>query len=1098
MRILPRSPFSKSLIFATGGKRRKSKASARLKNSRPWLEALEDRWVPTVLTVNNFKDGLVDLNNSIVTLRDAIYASTNHLQVSPGGPVATGTDEIKIKFSVTGPKTITLTQGELDIASNLTITGPGPDKLTVDANDLSRVFNIDDGTSTALQVSVTGLTISGGIVPDSSDPTRERDGGGISNVEDLTVQNCTVRDNTDSAFGNYGMMTIEDSTINNNSSLVENETSTSGTTGIGDNYGTLFIRDSMISGNSGASGLVNHGSLSIFNSTLTGNRSGLGSTIINSATLLLENSILSGNSAIVGGALEMAALESGPTPTSTVQNCTLSNNYSELDGGAIYIQSDSPGLPELLTLQNSTLSGNTAVRYGGSIYGQGTIAVQGCTITQNHAAIGGGIFSLTDNSITLQNSIVAQNFSSYAFLNDSPAPDDIQGGSIKPGSQNNLIGIGGSGGLANGVNGNLVGIADPGLAALANNGGPTPTHALLPSSPAINAGSAAFGGATDQRGLPRVNATDIGSFEFQTPLETPSLVVTTLADVVSRIDNQTSLREAITYAASLPGVDTISFRAGLTGTITLTQGELDITSSLTITGPGADKLTVDANQASRVFNIDDGTSTDLQVSLTGLTIRGGQLIGNAKGGGILNEEDLTVQNCTVRDNSGASTATGIGIYNSGIVTILDSTISSNLGGGAAVLNDHGNATMRDTMVSEHADAIYVVFNDGTFLIQDCDISGNNEVFYLVLNQSNATMTIEGSTIKNNSGQLLFQNIGTLTMRDSTISGNSAFGAITNVGTLLLQSCIVSGNSGVNGAAISTSSLSGTATVQGCTLSNNTTTGNGGAVYVNGGSIELQNCTLSENTAGGEGGAIFVASNGKATVQNCTITQNHATNGGGIFSSTANSITLQNTIVAQNFRNTPATTADDIMGSSIKPSSQNNLIGIGGSGGLANGVNGNLVGIANPGLGALADNGGPTLTVAILPGSPAIDAGSNSLVPEGVTTDQPRRRLRAHPSRYGRSRRLRVPAAVHHSRAVGRSSVRRRPVHRKRQLVVRLARELPHCVRARDYLGRHADRHRRRHGYARGIGGRQCGPGRPVVHGRQGFAHHHGFDLQQGL
>jgi len=93
-------------------------------------------------------------------------------------------------------------------------------------------------------------------------------------------------------------------------------------------------------------------------------------------------------------------------------------------------------------------------------------------------------------------------------------------------SSYNLIGIGGSGGLVNGVNHNIVGAAHPGLGPLQDNGGPTQTHALLPSSPAIDKGSS-FGSTTDQRGLPRPydnpripnaeggDGSDIGAFEKQ-------------------------------------------------------------------------------------------------------------------------------------------------------------------------------------------------------------------------------------------------------------------------------------------------------------------------------------------------------------------------------------------------------------------------------------------------------------------------------------------------------------------------------------------------------------------------------------------------------
>ena len=106
-------------------------------------------------------------------------------------------------------------------------------------------------------------------------------------------------------------------------------------------------------------------------------------------------------------------------------------------------------------------------------------------------------------------------------------------------------------------------------------------------------------------------------------------------------------------------------------------------------------------------------------------------------------------------------------------------------------------------------------------------------------------------------------------------------------------------------------------------------------------------------------------------------------GGGldVYGGTA---TLDNTIVALNTAGTGSTaSASDIAGT-VSSASAYNLIGTGGSGGLVNGVNGNQVGVANPGLGTLADNGGPTQTIALLPGSPAIDKGSNALAVDPTT------------------------------------------------------------------------------------------------------------------
>ncbi len=133
--------------------------------------------------------------------------------------------------------------------------------------------------------------------------------------------------------------------------------------------------------------------------------------------------------------------------------------------------------------------------------------------------------------------------------------------------------------------------------------------------------------------------------------------------------------------------------------------------------------------------------------------------------------------------------------------------------------------------------------------------------------------------------------------------------------------------------------------------------------------------------------------GAATLTNCTVSGNSANYGGGAYGN----ITLGNTIVAGN---SAGNSGPDVFGSVT--SLGHNLIGDGqGADGFTDGENGDIVGVAvtdifvtdtngNP---LLADNGGATQTIALLPGSPAIDAGSNDLIPPGVTTDQRLLRLR---------------------------------------------------------------------------------------------------------
>src|SRR5690242_17827728 len=99
--------------------------------------------------------------------------------------------------------------------------------------------------------------------------------------------------------------------------------------------------------------------------------------------------------------------------------------------------------------------------------------------------------------------------------------------------------------------------------------------------------------------------------QLEDRLALTTYTVTTLADGVAG-----SLRDAITQANAHRGTDKINFQPGLTGTIILTRGELDITDDLTITGPGADKLTVSGNDTSRVFAVGPGEN----VATSGLTI----------------------------------------------------------------------------------------------------------------------------------------------------------------------------------------------------------------------------------------------------------------------------------------------------------------------------------------------------------------------------------------------------------------------------------------------------------------------------------------------
>jgi hypothetical protein len=168
-----------------------------------------------------------------------------------------------------------------------------------------------------------------------------------------------------------------------------------------------------------------------------------------------------------------------------------------------------------LTVSNSTLSGNTAAVGGGfsfdpSFASRATLT--NVTVTANRANYGGGMY-VPRGSPVLHNTLIAGNFCGAI----GTTPDDVKG-SLDPVGDYNLIGDGtGMTGLRDGVNGNQVGSRsapiDPKLAPLQNKGGPTQTMALLPGSPALNAGDPRQLGVPDQRGVIRTGGVNIGAYQ---------------------------------------------------------------------------------------------------------------------------------------------------------------------------------------------------------------------------------------------------------------------------------------------------------------------------------------------------------------------------------------------------------------------------------------------------------------------------------------------------------------------------------------------------------------------------------------------------------
>jgi Right handed beta helix region len=430
-----------------------------------------------------------------------------------------------------------------------------------------------------------------------------------------------------------------------------------------------------------------------------------------------------------------------------------------------------------------------------------------------------------------------------------------------------------------------------------------------------------------------------------TPTATPTTLVTNTND-----SGPGSLRQA--FADANHG-DTINFDPMLNGrNISLTSAELVVDKDVIINGPGPNLLGVfrSSNAYFRIFHVMPNSI----VTIAGLTMSGGA--GDQQGGGgILNDHaTLTIEGCAVQNSFALQYNSGGGVYNDGsegtaTLTILNSSISGNgayfAGGG--IYNDAqngGSATMSLTgsTIDDNVAAYTAQFGGG-------DGGG--------IYNSGGTLTITNSVVRNNragvtdpfpagTGGGIYSN-GTLTVTNSTIRDNGGYlagGGIAGVGAMTITNSTISGN-GANGQH------------------DGQPWGRGGGIS---GSVTLNNSTLSGNYASLSAGGI----DGGGNITNSTISGN---NRGGI---TVNGVLdIGNTILkagasGPNISNNGGTvtshgynlSSDDAGGYLTGPGDQINTDAM---------------------LGPLQDNGGSTLTHALLPGSPAINTGNPNFTPPPI-------------------------------------------------------------------------------------------------------------------
>ncbi len=715
-------------------------------------------------------------------------------------------------------------------------------------------------------------------------------------------------------------------------------------------------------------GIYNGGTLTVSNSTLANNHTFVdGGAIDNRGTLTVSNSTLAnnstnyfGNGAGYGGGIYNQG-------TLTVSNSTLLNNSANNTGNRAVGGGIMNNLGTL-AVNNSTFSGNSA-DIGGAITNAGMATVNDSTLAGNSGSPSGGGGITNTSTLNLANTIVA---------NSVTGPDLYNSGTVAT-AQNDLIGSQTGSPIQDGISGNIVG-KDPLLSALGDYGGLTQTMALLPGSPALDAGSsaAAAGLATDQRGQPRTTggAVDIGAFESRGFTLSASggsgqsaLVNTAFASpltvTVTSASGEPVAGGRVTFAAPASGAS-----AGLAGS-PATVGA-DGRASVTATANGVIgqnySVTAGAAGAGAVgFTLSNSEAPSLAVT----TLAD---VSDAYDGRTSLREAVAYANTL----AGPSTVT----FAPGLSGAIDLSTSEGGQGGLALTK---NVTIDGT--------------GATITIEGGNTYGNQTNVRPFVVNNGATAILNCLTISNGlgswpgGGDIL--NDGTLSVTNCVVVGGGAGpgangGGILNAGSLRVTNCTL-GSALANNGAIYGGGLynQGTATLTNSTVLDNGAVSGAGGIG-NTGTLTLLNCTLTGNHANYDvgGGALYISA-GSATLVNCTVAGNTAAAyGGGIgggIDIAGGAVTLSNTIVAGN-NNGSTAAADDIQGSVNTAQSFNNLIGTGGSGGLANNVNGNQVGVANPLLSALGNYGGPTQTMALLPGSPALDAGSSAAA-SGLSTDQ---------------------------------------------------------------------------------------------------------------
>jgi len=486
----------------------------------------------------------------------------------------------------------------------------------------------------------------------------------------------------------------------------------------------------------------------------------------------------------------------------------------------------------------------------------------------------------------------------------------------------------------------------------------------------------------------------LGAVLWTVPVPTTGLRASTLTVTNASDSGPGSLRDAIATAS--PG-DEIQFHASLAGIpVELSTGELLIDKNITITGLGIERTTIDGKTESRVINITNGAS----VTLSGLTITRGHA---DPGAGIQYKGTLMLRDCAIRGNlavaddsrlpdEGSATIFGAGPLTLVRTFVGDNTVERDGKNGSAGIFVRGDLTVRDSQISRNV-ALIIASQSGGGINACCNTVILNSVLSDNIAEQGGGLFIRGALTLSDSSLLRnaahsaggMKLAGEANISRTRIEENHAEkfgGGLYAEGQVSITESLVSGNSsGASGGGIF---LNGSLTLNHVQMLANTCSEWGGALsnggfavvidsvfaqnradygggVANVGSLHIVNSTVSQNKPEGLGNG------GTLTTSNCTIARN-----GGVGIWNTGTAQVHGTLIIDNSQAASSSRSDckgsfESRGSNIVGETLDCL-------GYVDGINGDIVGADAQNVleSELLDNGGATLTHALVPGSLALE------------------------------------------------------------------------------------------------------------------------------